>query len=266
MVMSLRRIRKKTSKLVDELIALRDSRKSIDDFCFSYFVNFYDSCHLMHSFVKSGGMNKELLAIAYRQYYVFLVSCWETFFRDIFVYVHTQDESLTDRLLVKLKPAIDAFNDDDISLPELLSKSFNFQNINDLDEAFSELWGANFLKYVCTTNVGACGLNGKISDDFFVNNLFCDWHEDIVKTFTIRHKVVHDANFRPEVDFSFIQRAEALFLVIPQIATQVIAERFNLGRIVFQKGELCVPYIFTVSEILSNDWQVNNANWCKETD
>ena len=74
---------------------------------------------------------------------------------------------------------------------------FKRSKIKDLDEAFSELWGANFLKYVCITIVWACGFNGKISDGFVVNNLFGDWHEDIVKTFTVRHKVVNGAKFRP---------------------------------------------------------------------
>lgn len=124
----MRRIRKITDKLIDELIALRDSRKSIDDFFFSHQVNFYENCRLMHSFLKSGGENKELLAIAYRQYYIFLVSAWETFFRDVFVYIHTQDEMIAESLLGKMKPAIDTFDDENITLPELLSKSFNFQN------------------------------------------------------------------------------------------------------------------------------------------
>jgi len=252
----LRRIRKKTDKLVDELVALRDSRMSIDNFFLSHQINFYENCRLMHSFVTSGSDNNKLLEIAYRQYYVFLVSCWETFFRDVFVYVHTVDERLTESLLAKMKPVIDTFDDDDIALSELLSKSFNFQNINDLEEAYDEVWGTNFLKHICETDIGPCGVNGKVADGFTVNNIFDDWHNDIIKIFEIRHKVVHDANFRPEVDINFIQRAEAVFLLIPQIATQLIAERFNLKRIVFSEGEYCVPYIFTVSEILANDWQV----------
>ena len=247
----MRKIRKKTDKLVDELISLRDSRESIDDFFVSHQLNFYENCRLMHSLVTS-----ELLAIAYRQYYVFLVSCWETFFRDVFVYVHTQDKRLTESLLEKMKPAIDTFNDHDIALSELISKSFNFQNINDLEEAFDELWGTNFLKHICSTDIGTCGVNGKVSGGFVVDKLFDDWYNVIIKTFSIRHKVVHDANFRPEVDIQFIQKAETVFLIIPQIATHLIAERFNLKRIAFTKGELCVPYIFTVSEILAEDWQV----------
>jgi hypothetical protein len=252
----MRRIRKKTDKLIDELIALRDSRKSIDDFFLSYLVNFYENCRLMHAFIASGGSNKDLVAIAYRQYYVFLVSCWETFFRDVFIYVHTQDNRLTERLLKKMDPAIRTLNNDIVTLPELLSKSFNFQDINDLENAYNEIWGTNFLKHICSTNIGPCGINGKVSHGLVVNSLFDNWHDYIIKTFSIRHKVVHDANFRPEVDIQFIKKAEAVFLLIPQIATQLISERFNIKRIVFMKEELCVPYIFTVSEILANDWQV----------
>ncbi|WP_281557789.1 HEPN domain-containing protein [Thalassomonas sp. RHCl1] len=252
----MRKIRKKTDKLVDELIALRNSRKSIDDFFSSHQINFYENCRLMHSFVLNDDNKKDLLTIAYRQYYVFLVSCWETFFRDVFIYVHTEDENLTNRLLGKMKPAADTFDESDIALSELLSKSFNFQNIKDLEEAYDDLWGGSFLQSICSKDAGPCGVNGQVADEFVVKNLFDDWHEIVNKTFSIRHKVVHDANYRPDVDIQFIQKAEAIFLLIPQVATHFIAEKFNLKRIAFSKDGQYFPYIFTVSEILSDDWVV----------
>lgn len=252
----MRRIRKKKEKLVDELINLRDSRKSIDDFLFSHQTNFYENCRIMHSFVANDSDNRELLAIAYRQYYVFLVSSWETFFRDLFVYVYTLDEKLLDCLLKNMTPKIHKFDDDDIELPELLSKSFNFQNLNDLEDAFDKLWGSNFLKNICSTDIGPCGINGQVSNGLIMNNIIDDWHDIVIKTFSIRHKVVHDANFRPEVNIKFIQKAEAVFLLIPQVATHFVAEKFSLKRFVLSNGKHSVPYIFTVSEILANDWQV----------
>ena len=252
----MRRIRKKTDRIVDELLALRISRKSIDDFFFSYQVNFYENCRLMHSYIDSDSETKELFPVAYRQYYVFLVSCWETFFRDVFVYVHTKDENIVERLLENMKPAIDTFEESDIAIPELLSKSFNFQNINDLEEAYNGMWGSCFLKHVCSTDIGHCGINGQVTNGFVVETLFNDWRDVINKTFSIRHQVVHDANYRPKIDIEFIQKAEALFLLIPQVATHLIANKFNLKRIAFSNGEFSVPYIFTVSEILSNDWEV----------
>ncbi|MCL1078611.1 hypothetical protein D5R81_11920 [Parashewanella spongiae] len=252
----MKKIRKKTDKLVDELIDLRSSRKSIDDFCSSHQINFYENCRLMHSFVSNDEKNKDLLIIAYRQYYVFLVSCWETFFRDVFVYIHTKNENLTNRLLKKMKPAADTFDECDIALSELLSKSFNFQNVKDLEEAFDDLWGGSFLQNICTTDIGTCGISGQVSGEFVVNNFFDDWHEVVNKTFSIRHKVVHDANYRPEVDIQFIQKAEAIFLLIPQVATHFIAQKFSFKRIAFSKNGQYLPYIFTVSEILSDDWVV----------
>ena len=210
----------------------------------------------MHSFISNEGDEKELLIIAYRQYYVFLVSCWETFFRDVFVYVYTEDEYLASRLLGKLKPAADTFNESDIALSELLSKSFNFQNIKDLEEAYDDLWGGSFLHSICSTDVGPCGVNGQVTGGFVVKNLFNDWHEVVNRTFSIRHKVVHDANYRPKVDIQFIQKAEAVFLLIPQVATHFIAEKFNIKRVAFSKEGQYFPYIFTVSEMLSDDWVV----------
>ena len=116
------------------------------------------------------------------------------------------------------------------------------------------MWGSSFLKHVCSTDIGPCGINGQIASRFVVKTLFDDWYDIIKKVFSIRHKVVHDANYRPDINVPFIQKAEALFLLIPQVATQLIADKFNLKRVAFTDGELSVPYLFTVSEILSNDW------------
>ena len=127
----MRRIRKKSNRIVDELLALRSSRGSIDDFFFSHQKNFCENCRLMHSNINNDNETKALFPVAYRQYYVFLISCWETYFRDVFVYVHTKDEKMLELLFENMKPAIDTFEKNDITFPELLSKSFNFQNIND---------------------------------------------------------------------------------------------------------------------------------------
>ena len=250
----MRKVRKQTKKIEGELLSLRDSRKSIDEFNFTFLTNFSDNSRLMHTFV--GEDKNELFDVAFRQYLVFLVSCWETFFRDLFVYVNTRDSDSIGKLIDEMKVNEDILDLSKITLPELLSKSFNFQNINDLESAYNSLWGANFLESVCETTTKTCGINGKVAHGFSVNSLFANWHSTITKVFNIRHKVVHDASYRPEIDIPFMQQAEALFLLIPQLATYFMAEKFSLKRVVLSNDEFSVPYVFNMNDVISDDWEI----------
>jgi len=143
---------------------------------------------------------------------------------------------------------------------ELLSKQFNFQNMDKLNEAFSELIGEDdFLKYLYNLEIPICGINGKTAHDFSIQSIFEDSEDLLNRAFTIRHKVVHDANYRPAFDIVFIQKVEALFLLIPQVTTHLITKEFNLERIIFFNGEKNIEaYIFSMQEILANDWQIKN--------
>lgn len=60
--------------------------------------------------------------------------------------------------------------------------------------------------------------------------------------------MVHDANFRPKVNIELISKVEALFLIIPQFATHIISERFNLKKSSFQMVKITIP-IFSISVI-----------------
>ncbi|HBY7116605.1 TPA: hypothetical protein MI579_28765 [Klebsiella pneumoniae] len=155
---------------------------------------------------------------------------------------------------MKTKTPIDI--NTEINLSELFSKSYNFQNLSDLEEAYNGMWGGGFLDYICTANISPCGLSGRIAKELSIGGLFIDWRSLIEEAFNIRHKVVHDANFRPEVNIELISKIEALFLIIPQFATHLISEKFNLKRVVMSDGQNVCPYIFNVNDILSDDWAV----------
>ena len=44
--------------------------------------------------------------------------------------------------------------------------------------------------------------------------------------------------------------------MLPQVVTYFIAKRFELRSIALSNGEYTVPYLFTVHDILANDWEV----------
>lgn len=253
----MKKIRKINGRITEELLSLRESRRTIGDFSTSFLLNFEENCRLMHSLISNEEKNIRIFKTAYRQYFVFLISCWETYFRDVFVFVHSVDEDRTATLLSKMKTEASIDLNTEINLSELLSKSFNFQNLNDLEEAYNGMWGANFLDYICTTIISPCGVSGRIAQNLSIEGLFTDWRTIIEEAFSIRHKVVHDANFRPEVNIELVQKAEALFLIVPQFATHMISEKFNLQKIVISDGQHVGHYIFNVRDILSDDWVIS---------
>lgn len=245
--------RKVTDKLRDELLALKNSRGTIDDLCFNYLNNFSENAKLMHFSLKGSSSVK---SVAYRQYFVFLVSSLETFFRDTFIYVHSIDSELLDKLLEKFKNTEKLHNSEELSSIEVLSKSFNFQNVNDLEFAFDQLWGGSFLDAICNTAINPCGFNGKVFQSVCVKNMIPAWKDIFNEVFSIRHKVVHNANYRPDNNMELAQKAESVFLLIPQIATCVLAKRYKLKSVFLKCNGNDYPYIFSIHDILAEDWVV----------
>lgn len=252
----MRKIRKKKPHIIEELTLLRETREPFEGFTFSFLRNISEHCNLMHSLISKNPDKKDLFKIAYRQYFVFLVSCWETYFRDVFVYIHSRDDKLTDSLLEKMDFKASSYDSSDITLPELLSKSFNFQNLNDLEEAYNGLWGDNFLHKICNFDFAPCGLNGNIATEMIIKNLIPDWRIILEEVFKIRHRVAHDANFRPEIDISLVRKAEIIFLLIPQLSSIMITTKLDLSYTLTSNNESEVPYIFSIHDILAKDWVI----------
>lgn len=137
--------------LIYELQSLKNTRKSIDEYNFNFLNNFYENSRLMHLQVKNKS-EKSFFHVSCRQYFIFLVSCWETYFRDIFILCYTKDEILFSKLLeqFKIREKIeDELKINNLEIIDLISKKFNFQNIDSLNEAFSTLLEEqNFLKFI----------------------------------------------------------------------------------------------------------------------
>lgn len=253
----MKKIKNPSDKLIREILSLRNSRKSLDDYTFNFLLNYGDHCRLIHFLLTKINKKKDedIYNAAYRQYFVFLVSSWETFFRDLFVYVYAKDQESIKKLLENINHS-EQTEMQDISSSELLSKCFNFQNLEDIEHAYNAMWGNNFLKTICEKEIKDIGIDGRIAKDFSLNTLFPDWHVLLQQAFSIRHNIVHDANYRIEPDKNFVQKVEVIFLLIPQLASYSIANKYNFKRVVMSNGEYAVPYIFSIKDILSSDWYI----------
>jgi len=161
-----------------------------------------------------------------------------------------------DKLLEKFKDTEKLHNSEELTSIEVLSKSFNFQNVNDLEFAFDQLWGGNFLDTICNTSINPCGFNGKVFQSVCVSNMSPDWRSIFTETFSIRHRVVHDANFRPDNDMKLAQEAESVFLLIPQLTTCFLAKKYKLKSTFLKTSDGDFPYVFSIHDILAEDWYV----------
>lgn len=247
------RPRRIASKLRDELIELKNSRGAIDQLFLNYLNNFSENAKLTHFLLNSSFPIK---SVAHRQYFVFLVSSLETFFRDLFVYIHSIDDEMMNELLKNFKKTNDCYTLEDFSLIEILSKSFNFQNVNDVEVAFGQLWDNGFLDTICNSSINPCGFNGKVFQNLCINNMIPNWKSIFNEVFTTRHKVIHDANFRPNNNIKTIQTAEALFALIPQFTTFLIAKKYKLPSMFLENEDGICPYIFSIQDILVEDWHI----------
>jgi len=246
-----------TPKLKNEIEELRKSRKSIDEYYFNFLSNFYDISKFVHLQIDKR-IPKNMFAVAYRQYISFLISTWGTFFRDTFVFLCSKETNIENKFIKELnikKTKINGLSRREII--ELISKCYNFQNLQDINSAFSIILQEDFLVNMSEYKIPYGGISGKIAKDIQLKNLDKKWKDNLEKTFDIRHKIIHDANFRPKIDIKFIQNAEVLFLLIPQIFSIEISLKYSLKHIHLQtKDGQHGPAIFTVKDILSEDWEV----------
>ncbi|MBI5991333.1 HEPN domain-containing protein [Clostridium perfringens] len=223
-------------KVINEIIELRDSRNSVNDFTQNFIKNLSSRYCLMHEYLKEHKDNKEHIKILAGLYLSSLVSCWETFFRDVVDFIVETDEEAN-------KKALDFFSDKGIKIDDILaegiclgdfvSKQFNFQRLDDTCNAFNFLFNDN---KTCITEYVSESSFDKIlfsSPNFLLyyiqqkKDISMMLKETFTKVFDIRHKVIHDANFMIKIDVEFMSKVEDCFTIFPQLISVWVAKKYN---------------------------------------
>jgi hypothetical protein len=138
--------------------------------------------------------------------------------------------------------------------------------LQDTENAFLPLYESNgFFKTLGEYERPFILVRKNIITTISLNNLFQNWYETISEFFTLRHKVVHDANYRVELTNSFISQAESICIILPQIIGLYVSEKYGISRSVFhienkviksasvnEKNE--IGYLFTVQDMIAKDW------------
>ena len=275
------RIMVKTFKII-ELQEYQNTRKcpSNDEFMITIICNLLNNLALRNNFIhselrsykiqnKKGDDNLRILS---GLYVCSLVTCWETFFRDLFVFLCNNDKKIENHLDVSLKQKERNQTPSGITLGEFYTTKYNFQNLNQLRRAF------DFIFQKKTQHV-----SDYFSDDVFHGVIFAEhakirkWINEgtlkskidttLQKAFEIRHRVTHDANYLVNEPPTLFSDIECVFQMVPQFFASHIAKKYMQKRVVFNVNEKYVritsapesnevSYAFTIDDFIATDYEV----------
>jgi hypothetical protein len=254
-----------TEKLNQQIIELQNSRNNIEDYSFNFLNNIYRHAALIHKLIEIR-LETDLLEVATSQYLISLVSCWETFFRDTFVFIASKDTNFRKEIinLVGVKQeVVDSLERDNL-IAGFLSKSFNFQNFEDIESSFSPIFDKQMFTTIGNHIFLRLGLNGQLATNFCYEAISPNYIELIKQVYEVRHNITHDANYPTNLEIDLIQKTEASFVVFPQLFTIWMSDKMHLPLTTddnkdqdsVKQSQVVAPYIFTINDILRTDWVV----------
>ncbi|MGG3124025.1 hypothetical protein ABEP18_25910 [Priestia megaterium] len=239
--------RKIKPNLLNELVDLKHNRTDFNDFSLNFISNLSQRYNLMRHVLKSKELRKDeqMISIAVGQYISSIVTCWETYFRDTFVYVVEQDshvESKINDLIIQKGLSTKELKSAQLNLSDYGSKQYNFQDLSDTCNALNFLLDDN-------KNRITDFIDDSLSDITFKSpNFVLYWLQEkkdisqelysvLEEGFEIRHKIVHDANYTYKVDSNFINTFEDCMVIFPQLLSISLAKKFNTKRTVYNIDE-----------------------------
>lgn len=268
----------KITKKILEIKKYRETRnpKNEDDFMLTITSNLLnnlgDRNNFIHKELDYYKENKKKLdtnlKIATGLYICSLITCWETFFRDLFIFLCDTDLIIKTELNNEQKEERPI----DLTIGEFTARKYNFQNLTQTKEAFDFILHreSQTLTDYFTTDV----FNGIIHKDY---SLIFMWIHDgsfkekvdfvLEKGFEIRHKVTHDANYLIDFDSKLLSEIECVFQIIPQFFIASFAEKYSQKRLVFNLKERYIRitdtptedeknYAFNVKDFMADDYEI----------
>lgn len=264
----MKKVNSSHSHHIDKARALANSRNALFSEKFKEQIHNYEISQigpvtLMH-FVLKQKPEKAILDIAIKNYIINLVSLWETFFRDLFVITMKLDSDFKNYIIQNYLKASEEANDENYE--EILALASNFQNLNDLNEAYKFLFDNEEILNIIGKNEQDTFMPPYIIEKFSIDKSFENWKDKVIKTFELRHKFIHDANFKYSFNVKDIEEIEILFNIIPKIFINIVADKYKLKKFVAHIENKRVKYVHydyegfnyisSIKDILSNDFMV----------
>lgn len=269
------------TRITKKILQLKDYRETRnpdnnDDFMLTCIMNLLnnlgDRNNFIHKELDYYKLNKKKLdtnlKIATGLYVCSLITCWETFFRDLFIFICNNDQDINEKLTNSQTSEIPL----DLTIGEFMARKYNFQNLGQTREAFDYI----FQKETTTLSdyFTAEVFEGVLHKDY---SLIFKWiHEGsftdkvdsaLEKGFEIRHKVTHDANYLIDFDSKLLSEIECVFQIIPQFFIASFATKYSQKRLVFNLKERYIRitdnpkedeknYAFNAKDFMVDDYEI----------
>lgn len=264
------RKRKITPKLLQELEEHSKSNNSIDKFYFNFLSNVSRYSFFYHNAIKVKTL-QDLVDIAISQYLISLISCWETFFKDVFIFLMIQDLDYRNNIINLLgvrNEEILTLSQNDVAI--YLSKSFNFQNLIDLENAYSPIFKGKLIDDLSDFNFNPVklGIHSKMQSTF--NETKREWRIFIEDALKQRHEYVHNSNSVERFDLNRekFEQSEVVLITFPQLFALWIAQEYQLTNGILHSQRStntmllgnqhpnCVPVILFPEDLIA-DWEIS---------
>ncbi len=236
---------------------LKGTRGEVWGFLVNFLGNFGRSARLMHRVLATLRDDKVVCEEAMRGYITAMASCLETFYRDLYIYVLSQDEESLRRALAEVRDKatlaeIHSLLADGLTFSEIVTGKATFQSISEIDSFVSKLFHpAGYLdtlqdyEHMCLVPSRAARQARFKLDD--------KWRTNLAKIFTTRHALVHDANMSFQLSANEMASLETTALFVPQLTAELVSKKFD-GKGTLRIRDL--PVLILVDDLLSDDWEV----------
>jgi hypothetical protein len=222
-------IRLPKDPIMQKLISLRANRKGEENAFVNLIGNLYRHRKFVHDMI-SEKLSESQMDMVISRYVVSLVTCWETFFRDVFVFLLKRHPSISDRLRLnkKVQRSLRRAPDDPAVEEEFIANIFNFQNLDSLRDAFAPILGTIGKLELPARQDAFIHVKGKGWLPFSLSNLFPKWKDDLNFILQERHRIIHDANHSGTISRKDIQRIESVLFFYLQLFGIFVSNRFQL--------------------------------------
>ena len=178
----------------------------------------------------------------------------ETLLRDIFVFIVTELPEYEDWIIDKHQLIIKS---DELNKRKfILAEMFNFQNVNDIELAFSLfLTSDKFFEDIGDIVIPVYNTETKGLLKFSLNHSFPNWLKYLKDLIEIRHCIIHDNNYTLEIQYQSFEVYQEAILYFGQIFSFYIIGKFKLPYIALNycEGEKPIPYFVRIKDF-DLDW------------
>ena len=247
----------RSCKVNRRVIKQHKTRGNPDNLELNHVGNISRYCRFVHS-MHDKGLSNEELTILYFNHITALVTCLETYHRDLIILVLNQNQSLRDKVFCELSS--DSKHDEpSLQIASIIDSKCHLQDLPGIKESFRQMLGIDYIE-IAQNPISPCAFSGKFYNQYSILDIHPNWLGILQRLYEELHNVIHDANYisYQGTDWLFLNDAESVAIVLPQFLLFHCIYKFMKGRgiIVMSDGEKKAPAIWGISETISTDWKV----------